>query len=409
MFDAEGGFLRGVNYWPVDKAMYWWRDFERGEVERDFALLAANNFKLVRIFLTWEDFQPQPELIPPISLENLLWTADCAVKSGLGLIPTFFCGHMSGVNWLPCWMTEDKPGASRRFKVYPRPAVGNAAIKNFYADEELMAAQSWQIAAIVKRLQGHPGIHSYDLGNESSNLVMPDNREQARNWLKVMVSSIKNIAPVAVTIGMHAEDLEEDRRLRPQDAACYCDYLSMHAYPFYLPWVEDPDDFLLAPFLVVVTEWLGQKPVVMQEFGMPTLPEIAPFVSDTLRRELKCPLWNEREAALYYEKTLAALGREGTPAVLGWCFADYAPGLWDLPPLKDNPHERYFGLFRHDGLPKATAAVFKKGGRPQCPDGNGRTRQFLGKYQREAFYQNPRHNLALMFKDYKSELDAEAK
>jgi hypothetical protein len=35
-----------------------------------------------------------------------------------------------------------------------------------------------------------------------------------------------------------------------------------------------------------------------------------------------------------------------------WCYADYAPHLWDLPPLDEAPHERSFGRWRSDGSPK---------------------------------------------------------
>ena len=43
---------------------------------------------------------------------------------------------------------------------------------------------------------------------------------------------------VAVTIGLHMEDLEEDRRLGPGEAADACDLLSMHGYPIYATWAE---------------------------------------------------------------------------------------------------------------------------------------------------------------------------
>ena len=29
-------FTLGVNYWPRKKAMYWWKDFDRAEVEAEF-------------------------------------------------------------------------------------------------------------------------------------------------------------------------------------------------------------------------------------------------------------------------------------------------------------------------------------------------------------------------------------
>ena len=30
-------FILGVNYWPRRKAMYWWPDFDAGEVREEFA------------------------------------------------------------------------------------------------------------------------------------------------------------------------------------------------------------------------------------------------------------------------------------------------------------------------------------------------------------------------------------
>jgi endo-1,4-beta-mannosidase len=49
-------FLLGVNYWPRKKAMYWWRDFDAGEVEEEFSLVQELGLSVVRIFLLWEDF-----------------------------------------------------------------------------------------------------------------------------------------------------------------------------------------------------------------------------------------------------------------------------------------------------------------------------------------------------------------
>lgn len=53
-------FITGIDYWPANMAMYWWRNLEAREVEEDFKRLVENKFQLVRIFLTWEDFQVTP-------------------------------------------------------------------------------------------------------------------------------------------------------------------------------------------------------------------------------------------------------------------------------------------------------------------------------------------------------------
>ena len=41
-------FLLGVNYWPRQKAMYWWSDFDAGEVRDEFAVIADLGLKIVR-------------------------------------------------------------------------------------------------------------------------------------------------------------------------------------------------------------------------------------------------------------------------------------------------------------------------------------------------------------------------
>jgi endo-1,4-beta-mannosidase len=61
---ADGGLNRGerfrvgVNYWPARTAMGWWAEFDHTEVASDFARIAASGLDSVRLFLTWEDFQP---------------------------------------------------------------------------------------------------------------------------------------------------------------------------------------------------------------------------------------------------------------------------------------------------------------------------------------------------------------
>ena len=41
-------FVLGVNYWPRRKAMYWWREFDAGEVKDEFAQIADLGLRVVR-------------------------------------------------------------------------------------------------------------------------------------------------------------------------------------------------------------------------------------------------------------------------------------------------------------------------------------------------------------------------
>ncbi|MDD4548437.1 MAG: hypothetical protein PHT79_01550 [Syntrophomonadaceae bacterium] len=398
-------FITGINYWPVHKAMYWWKDFDPQEVKDDFTRLAEHNFQVIRIFLTWEDFQPEPDKISPACLKNLQYTADIAASCNLQIMPTFFCGHMSGVNWMPRWML--KPGGRKgRFPVYSEGQLYQTSTRSFYDEPEILEAELLQIEHVCLSLKGHEAIKVYDLGNESSNCSIPAHREQARKWLELMSTAIRLYSDGAkVTLGMHAEDLEENRHLWPQDAALYCDFLCMHGYPFYLSWLEDNFDVHILPFLGIITRWLSNnKPVLFQEFGAPSRPLIPPFPEDN-QIGLKCPLWSESLVSNYYLKALQLLYQENMLGAFAWCSSDYHPQLWNKPPLEKNQHERHFGLFRHNGSPKPAATVFKELNNyltsvKHQPDKH----LWLADFNRDTFYGNPKENLRKMYALYKQEL-----
>ncbi|OYT63044.1 MAG: hypothetical protein B6U69_00020 [Thermofilum sp. ex4484_15] len=91
-------FLVGVNYWPRRKATYWWKEFEESEVREEFKEIRDLNLNLVRIFLLWEDFQPEPRKLNEKALSNLEEVMDTAYRYGLKVIVTLFIGFMSGIN-----------------------------------------------------------------------------------------------------------------------------------------------------------------------------------------------------------------------------------------------------------------------------------------------------------------------
>jgi len=70
--------ILGANYWPAGKGVYWWREFEISTVRRDFSLAAEYGFDLMRIFLLWEDFQPEINRVAVKTLEGLVRVADLA-------------------------------------------------------------------------------------------------------------------------------------------------------------------------------------------------------------------------------------------------------------------------------------------------------------------------------------------
>ncbi len=126
-----------------------------------------------------------------------------------------------------------------RFRLVSGGRVDRRGLRNWYSDADLVAAQELPAAAAATALAGHPAVWAWDLGNENSNCVVPPNRPAARAWLARLSSAIRTGDETAlVTVGLHMEDLEEDRLLGPREASEACDLLSMHGYPIYARWAR---------------------------------------------------------------------------------------------------------------------------------------------------------------------------
>jgi endo-1,4-beta-mannosidase len=358
--DAPGErapFRLGINYWPSRTAMRWWTEFDAAEVAGDFGRIAANGFDSVRLFLLWEAFQPQPDRVDRAMLRRLVTVADLAGRTDLQIMPTLFTGHMSGVDWIPAWALG---GTDRdeRFRVVTGGRVVTAGLRNWYADALIARSQALFASEAATALAGHESLWAWDLGNENSNCVVPPDRALARGWLEQVSSAIRAAdGAAAITIGLHMEDLEEDRNLGPREASEVCDFLTMHGYPIYARWAGSGTDEQLVPFLARVTRWLGGgRDVLFSEFGLPTFRRGEPD-GEQAPRQTGSPLVEEQDAAHYTGRVLAGLREAGCIGAMLWCYADYSPDTWGVPPLDESIHERHFGLWRADGSAKPALAV----------------------------------------------------
>lgn len=349
-------FRLGLNYWPARSAMGFWSRFDPAEVAADFARISAGGFDSLRIFLTWEDFQPAPDRVEAPMLGRLARLLELAHDAGLLVMPTLFTGHMSGVNWIPGWALG---GAERdgRFRVVSGGKPSPLGLCNWYTDPLVLRAQCLLAAEVAGALRGHAALWAWDLGNESSNCVIPPTSAHAREWLSRISAAIRHADERALlTVGLHMEDLENERHLGPEEAAEVCDFLTMHGYPGYARWSRGATDEQLLPFLAQITRWLGGgKDVVFSEFGLPTY-QPGDADGERARSLATTTLIAEREAASYTERALTALVSAGCTGAMLWCHSDYVPALWDRPPFDLAVHERFFGLWRADGSPKPAVA-----------------------------------------------------
>ena len=362
-------FTLGVNYWPRCKAMYWWSDFDAGEVREEFAVIREIGMNVVRLFLLWDDFQPEPDSVSKEALKNLVKVADIAAENNLGLDVTFFTGHMSGPNWSPRWLLGGElPGRDNYGWLHDIVSAGklvDQGYRNMFHDEMALDAERLLLKTVVGALKDHPGIWMWNLGNEPDLFAWPITSEAGAAWIKEMAGLIKSIDPNhPVTIGLHGDGLHRDNGLRIDKVYAHTDIAVMHSYPMYTPWARKPLDPDFVPFTCALTAALSGKPVLMEEFGGCTaLPGEATYTmkwTETNGREREQFMASEEDFAEFLSLTIPKLNDSGATGAMLWCYADYVPELWDLPPCQNQVHERFFGLVRPDGSLKPHAKVIQE-------------------------------------------------
>ncbi|MCS6874575.1 MAG: cellulase family glycosylhydrolase [Pyrinomonadaceae bacterium] len=391
------GFNLGINYFPSSKAMYWWKSFDLNEVKADFNRIQGAGFDSVRIFLIWEDFQPAPKSVSYGSMENLKAVADVALSLDIRLIITLYTGHMSGVNWIPEWALEDRPECNLRFRTYSNGKIRNAKIRNWYEEEEILAAQEFLAYEVARFLGDHEAILAWDIGNENSNCTVPSSKDKALTWLERITAAIRKVSKKPITIGLHAEDIEEDRKLGPAEAAMFCDFLCMHGYPIYVDYSVKATDAFILPFLGLVTKWLGGgKEVFFEEFGLPNIPAgLSRFVS-----------LSEEETAAFISESLELLYNFGFIGAMIWCYSDYCTTLWDKPPFDDALHERHFGLWYPfgGGLSEKKAVQKVREFRSKISQLSRKSKESFDwiDVEREKFYEAPKTYLRHLYDNFRS-------
>ncbi len=342
-------FLLGVNYWPRRSAMYMWERFDISEIGEDMAAIKALGLDVVRFFLRWESFQPEAGKMDSTALRRFDAIMDCVADSGLKAMPTLFCGHMSGVNWLPGW-SLDRDTPSGRFRTIVNDTVADRGIGDFYADPTLLRAQVLFAQRVGERARDHPALYAWDLGNEFSNLRLPATAQDAAEWSRRLSETLLEVSGAGASGGMHGEDLDKDRRLRPSSIAKPWPFAMMHGYPVYSAFARGRLDTNVVPFLCQLQQSFSGKRVLFAELGNPQCPPGSASVAG-----FAC--LNEDEMAAYARGAIDRLHDRGALGAFWWCWADYDPALAKLPPFDLAPHELRFGIVRADGSLKPVAQM----------------------------------------------------
>ncbi|MEO9263326.1 MAG: hypothetical protein ABI282_04475, partial [Candidatus Baltobacteraceae bacterium] len=358
-------FLMGINYWPRQSAMYMWQRFDLGEIREDMARIKSLGMDVVRFFLLWEAFQPLPDRVDVAALRRFEATMQTIADAGLRAMPTLYCGHMSGCNWLPAW-TLDTATPHGRFRTITQGRTSPYGIGDFYSDPVLLHAQALFARSAGERARDNPALYCWDLGNEFSNLREPKTPRDAADWSARLTEELMRSSGCGVTGGTHGEDLERDRHIRPSSIAEPWAIATMHGYSVYSTFSRGRLDTEVVPFYLQLMESFADKPVLFSEFGNPTCPlgTVSPYDRVPLPGEPPIPktqlprnaagyaCLTEDEMSAYAQSATDNLHARGAIGALWWCWADYVPELTPLPPFDRAPHELHFGIVRADGTYK---------------------------------------------------------
>jgi endo-1,4-beta-mannosidase len=340
-------FLLGINYWPRRSAMYMWQHFNLDEIAEDMAHVKALGFDVVRFFLIWDAFQPEPNAMNATALRRFDAIIDRIAQAGLQAMPTLFCGHMSGVNWLPAW-TLERDTSSSRFRTITRDGVAAAQIGDFYTDPELLRAQVLFAQRVGERARDHPAVLAWDLGNEFSNLRTPGSPQDAAEWSLRLTETLREASGLGSTAGMHGEDLDHDRNLRPSSIAKPWVFPTMHGYSVYSAFARGRLDTNVVPFLCQLQQAFSGKRVLFTELGNPACPP-----GNSRAGGFAC--LDEDEMSVYGRGAIDRLHARGALGAFWWCWTDYDQALAKLPPFDSAAHELRFGIVRADGSEKPVA------------------------------------------------------
>ncbi|HUZ82660.1 MAG TPA: cellulase family glycosylhydrolase, partial [Gaiellaceae bacterium] len=311
---AGGGPQRpwiGANFWSRSGGPRMWDRYDAGVVRQELATLAEHGCNVTRSFCYWPDFVPEPELLDPAVLDRFADFLDAHVEAGLGTIPTFIVGHMSGENWDPAWRDG----------------------RDLYRDAWLVAQQAWFAGEIAARFGGHPSVVGWLVSNEMPLYGGPGTSDEIASWARAVVDAVHAAgATQPISLGDGAWGVEvsgADNGYSLRTLAPLVDFIGPHVYP-----MEDDEvrQLLTAAFVCELASGF-ERPVVLEEFGVSS-----DFAAD-------------EHAADYYRLVLHSTLLAGARGWLAWNNCDY-DDLRDQDPYRHHVFEMHFGLTDRAGRPK---------------------------------------------------------
>jgi len=288
-----------------------WSHYDSAVVRQELAVLADHGLDVTRSFCFWPDFVPEAGRLDPDVLDRFGDFLDAHVELGLGTIPTFIVGHMSGENWDPVWRQG----------------------RDLYRDVWLVSQQAWFAAELAARFGPHPAVVGWLVSNEMPLYGGPATSDEITAWARIVVQAVRSTgATQPISLGDGAWGVEvsgADNGYSLRELAPLVDFVGPHVYPMQ---DDQARQFLSAAFACELSGSFG-KPVVLEEFGVSS-----DFASDG-------------HAADYYRQVLHTSLLAGARGWIAWNNCDYDDLRGD-DPYRHHMFELHFGLTDRAGHAK---------------------------------------------------------
>ena len=346
-------FLIGCNYWASNAGVYTWRNFDKDVIVKDMHFLKEYGVNCIRVFPTWEDFQPlernpipqtpfydtypfkmrindKPLLeqkfesgLSEIELEKFKFLLDVAKENDIQVIVAFITGWMSGRMFFPPAFKE----------------------KDVLRDPEAILWQCKFIKDLIGEIKHYDNIIAWEPGNECNCLHFGNSEYECELWLMTIVNAIRladNTRPVFS--GMHGVQLQGSWNIPMQGR--YTDALTTHPYPGFTDYCEREDLSNMRASLHAACETsyyrsISGKPAFVEEIN--TLGPA--FLSDDFMPD-------------YFERSLMTSLAVGSFGYLWWC--GFEQNKLNFPPYDVATLERNLGLAYADHSPKPVLEKMKE-------------------------------------------------
>ena len=354
-------FLIGVNYWASDKGLFTWRDFDATVVEKDFELLSSHGVNTIRVFPSWDVFQPISDTYgckdtfrlrvgeTPVeyteftnsglsrsALDNFKTLLTLAEKYNLKVIVALITGWMSGRKFMPDAIKHLNP-------------ITDAKAVNF---------ECRFIKDFIAETKNYKQIIAWEPGNECNAMSLESDESVNELWLTAITNTIRVADPTRpIYAGMHG--LSAGGKWKLQTLGLYTDVQTVHPYPQFTPHcsrdaLTDMRSAFHAPAESAYYSSISKTPCMVEEIGT-----LGPMFLGNVEN--------------YLEKSLVLSFASGTTGYLWWCAFDQ--DKFDFSPYDIISMEQNLGLANVDHTPKPelkklneTAEFIKKVGTIPAPN-----------------------------------------